>query len=130
MPCCSRPRRAARSYTGADCSLAQCADTLHWISAGALLVESNWPEPLRDMATAKTTWANIFRAADLDGNEFLTLAEATRRLIDARRQGAAASQRLAWERQPTLIKQPAKLPTDASPYEPCAPGVPPALCAV
>lgn len=30
------------------------------------------------MATAKTTWANIFRAADLDGNEFLTLAEATR----------------------------------------------------
>ena len=58
------------------------------------------------------------------------LAEATRRLIDARRQGAAASQRLAWERQPTLIKQPAKLPTDASPYEPCAPGVPPALCAV
>lgn len=78
MPCCSRPRRAARSYTGADCSLAQCADTLHWISAGALLVESNWPEPLRDMATAKTTWANIFRAADLDGNEFLTLAEATR----------------------------------------------------
>ena len=51
---------------------------MHAISLGLLLIEAHWPEPTRDMVGAKAVWANIFRSADLDGDEYLSVDEAVR----------------------------------------------------
>ena len=65
----------------------------HVISLGLLVVEAHWPEPTRDMVGAKTTWSNIFRSADLDGNDYLTGADSSGVTGVAAPPGGAAASR-------------------------------------
>ncbi|KAH8074183.1 calcium ion binding protein [Aureococcus anophagefferens] len=59
-------------WTGYDCDIVECAETLHAMSLGLMLVEASWPEPTRTMSNARVTWAAILRAADLNADEVLS----------------------------------------------------------
>ena len=74
-------------FTGANCDLAKCAETLPLVSLGLLLLEASYPEELRESArsederqavvvsTASRIEA-IFRTADKNGDDILSVEEA------------------------------------------------------
>lgn len=73
-------------YGGQNCDTARCDETLSVVSLGLLLLEASYPEELREkgdrsdreqstVTTARKVEA-IFRTADIDGDDYLTVEEA------------------------------------------------------
>lgn len=76
----------SEDYTGVNCDLARCPETLPLVSLGLLLLEASIPEELRESslpvserlagrAQTKSRIEAVFRSADRDGDDFLSVQE-------------------------------------------------------
>ena len=79
--------QCADGYTGTNCDIDACGDTLHVVSLGLLLLEASYPDELREstapmeerqkaVVSTRTRVEGIFRAADTSGDNRLSREEA------------------------------------------------------
>ena len=77
----------AESWAGSNCDQFECPSTLEFVSLGLLLIEASYPEELRESGNEEERTASqwtthyrvnsILRTADSNGDDFLSVGEAT-----------------------------------------------------